>query len=70
MSTESELKKLIERLQPDLKPYMRFSLVGMVAEVYEDEYLVDVELDEDISLPRVPVHSIWAEDGWGIWALP
>jgi Type VI secretion system/phage-baseplate injector OB domain len=70
MSAESELKKLIERLQPDLKPYMRFSLVGMVAEVYEDEYLVDVELDDDISLPRVPVHSVWAEDGWGIWALP
>ena len=76
MSLEAELKKLVEGLRPDLRPYMRFTVTGRVAAVYEEEYTVDVEIDGDVSLPRVPVGALWAKsepnanNAWGLWALP
>lgn len=76
MSLEAELKKLVEGLRPNLRPYMRFGLTGRVAVVYEDEYAVDVEIEGDVSLPKVPVGALWANSNqagtasWGLWALP
>ena len=71
MSTlDEQFKKFFERIKPDLKPYMRFSLTGTVVKTYADEYVVDIEFEEDVSLPKVPVNSIWAEDDYGVWAMP
>ena len=67
------LKKLIEVLRPNLLHHMRLSLIGKVVKVYEDEYRVDVIIGEDpdtLSLPEIPVNSIFAQDGYGVWALP
>jgi len=74
MSLEQEIKCLIEKLAPDLRPHMRLSLSGVVAKVHEDDYRVDVEIpgdnDEVLALPFIPVKSPMAMDGWGIFALP
>jgi hypothetical protein len=71
------LKKLVEGLHPDLRRYFRPSLLGKVVAVDEENYRVDVvvggneELDEPgLALPKVPVASLFAQDGYGIWALP
>ena len=70
------LKKLIEVLRPNLLHHMRLSLKGKVVKVYEDEYRVDVvigdfpENSDTLSLPEIPVNSIFAQDGYGVWALP
>ena len=69
------LKALIEALHPDLRSFFRPSLLGKVVAVYEDEYRVDVVVgesveDADLALPKVPVASLFAQDGYGIWALP
>ena len=78
-----ELKKLVEGLHPDLRSYFRPSLLGKVVAVHDDDsdpdsyYRVDVVVgaDEDsdeqgLSLPMVPVASLFAQDGYGIFALP
>ena len=78
-----ELKKLVEGLHPDLRAYFRPSLLGKVVAVHDDDsdpdsyYRVDVVVgaDEDsdeqgLSLPMVPVASLFAQDGYGIFALP
>ena len=70
MSVEDEFKKFIERIMPNLKPYMRFSLSGTVTQTYADDYTVDVDFEEDVSLPKVPVASVWAEENFGFWAMP
>jgi len=74
MSLEQEIKGLIEKLAPDLRPHMRLSLSGVVTKVHEDDYRVDVEIpgdnDEVLALPFIPVKSPMAMDGWGIFALP
>jgi len=70
--TES-LKKLVENLHPDFHHHMRFSLLGKVVKVYEDDYRVDVVVGEDpdiLALPNIPVNSLFAQDNYGIWALP
>ncbi len=79
----AEMKKLVEGLHPDLRAYFRPSLLGKVVAVHDDDsdpdsyYRVDVvvgaEEDSDeqgLSLPKVPVASLFAQDGYGIFALP
>ena len=79
----SELKKLIEGLHPDLRAYFRPSLLGKVVAVHDDDsdldtyYRVDVVVggdeetgEEGLALPEVPVASLFAQDGYGVWALP
>jgi len=73
----SELKRLVEGLHPDLRPFFRPSLLGKVVAVDDDNYRVDVVVgaDEDageagLALPDIPVASLFAQDGYGIWALP
>ena len=72
-SFSKSLKKLIEVLRPNLLHHMRLSLKGKVVKVYEDEYKVDVIVGNEpdtLSLPEIPVNSIFAQDGYGVWALP
>jgi len=73
----SVLKQLVEGMNPDLRKFFRPSLIGKVVAVHEAEYLVDVvvggndtEEDPGLALPDVPVASLFAQDGYGIWALP
>ena len=79
----AEMKKLVEGLHPDLRAYFRPSLLGKVVAVHDDDsdpdsyYRVDVvvganenEDEPGLSLPKVPVASLFAQDGYGIWALP
>jgi hypothetical protein len=71
------LKQVVEGLHPDLRRFFRPSLLGKVVAVDDENYRVDVvvggneELDEPgLALPQVPVASLFAQDGYGIWALP
>lgn len=64
------LKELVEVVQPDLWRYLRFSLLGEVTQVDEAAYAVEVSVPEGPTLPDVPVNSLFAQDGYGIWALP
>ena len=73
----AELKRLIEALHPDLRPFFRPSLLGKVVAVDDENYRVDVVVgaqeqsgEEGLALPDVPVASLFAQDGYGIWALP
>jgi len=73
----AELKRLVEALHPDLRPFLRPSLLGKVVAVDDDNYRVDVVVggdeetgEEGLALPDVPVASLFAQDGYGIWALP
>ena len=73
----AELKRLVEGLHPDLRAFFRPSLLGKVVAVDDDNYRVDVVVgaDEDageqgLALSAVPVASLFAQDGYGIWALP
>ena len=79
----SELKRLVEGLHPDLRKFFRPTLLGKVVAVHDDDsdedsyYRVDVVVggdedtgDDGLSLPMVPVASLFAQDGYGIWALP
>jgi len=73
----TELKRLVEGLHPDLRPFFRPSLLGKVVAVDDDNYRVDVVVgaDEDageqgLALPDIPVASLFAQDGYGVWALP
>ena len=73
----AELKRLVEGLHPDLRPFFRPSLLGKVVAVDDDNYRVDVVVGADeeageqgLALPAVPVASLFAQDGYGIWALP
>ena len=73
----TELKRLVEGLHPDLRPFFRPSLLGKVVAVDDDNYRVDVLVGADeesgeqgLALPEVPVASLFAQDGYGIWALP
>ena len=67
------LKKLIENLHPDFHHHMKFSLLGKVIKVYEEDYRVDVIVGKDpdvLALPHIPVNSIFAQDNYGVWVLP
>jgi len=73
----AELKHLVEALHPDLRPFFRPSLLGKVVAVDDDNYRVDLVVggdeetgEEGLALPDVPVASLFAQDGYGIWALP
>ena len=73
----TELKRLVEGMHPDLRPFFRPSLLGKVVAVDDDNYRVDVVVGGDeeageqgLALPDVPVASLFAQDGYGIWALP
>ncbi|MFH1531085.1 MAG: phage baseplate assembly protein V [Pseudomonadota bacterium] len=73
----AELRRLLESLHPDLRPFLRPSLLGKVVAVDDDNYRVDVVVGADeeageqgLALPEIPVSSIFAQDGYGIWALP
>ena len=73
----AELKRLVEALHPDLRPFFRPSLLGKVVAVDDDNYRVDVVVGGDeeaceagLALPDIPVASLFAQDGYGIWALP
>jgi len=78
-----ELKKLVEGLHPDLRAFFRPSLLGKVVAVHDDDsdpdtyYRVDVVVGADeesgeqgLSLPNVPCASLFAQDGYGVFALP
>ena len=64
------LKLLVEALQPDLRKYLRLSLVGKVTKADPDAYTVEVSVPGGLVLPDVPVSALFAQDGYGIWALP
>ena len=56
-----ELKRLVEALHPDLRPFFRPSLLGKVVAVDDDNYRVDVVVGGDeesgeagLALPEVP----------------
>jgi hypothetical protein len=73
----AELKRLVEGLHPDLRPFFRPSLLGRVVAVDDGNYRVDVVVGADeeageqgLALPAVPVASLFAQDGYGVWALP
>ncbi len=79
----AELRALIEGLHPDLRKHFRPSLLGKVVAVHDDDedsenyYRVDVVVGADeesgeqgLSMPKVPVASLFAQDGYGIFALP
>ena len=73
----AELRKLLEGLRPDLRAWVRPSLLGKVVAVHEDTYRVDVVVGGDpesgeggLSLPEVPTASAFAQAGYGVWALP
>jgi len=76
-SLPQTLKNLIEGLHPDLRPFLRPSLLGKVVAVDDDNYRVDVVVggdeetgEEGLALPEIPVASLFAQDGYGICALP
>jgi len=76
-SLATELKRLVEGLHPDLRPFFRPSLLGKVVAVDDDNYRVDVVVGADeeageqgLALPDIPVASLFAQDGYGVWALP
>jgi hypothetical protein len=71
------LKQLVEGLHPDLRRFFRPSLLGKVVAVDDENYRVDVVVGGDeetgepgLALPQIPVSSMFAQDGYGIWALP
>jgi len=73
----AELRRLVEGLHPDLRPFVRPSLLGKVVAVDDEAYRVDVVVGADeeageqgLALPQVPVASLFAQDGYGVWALP
>ena len=73
----AELRKVLEGLRPDLRAWVRPSLLGKVVAVHAGTYRVDVVVGGDpdsgeggLSLPEVPVASVFAQAGYGVWALP
>ncbi len=78
----SRMKQLIEGLQPDLRMNFKPEFDAEVLAVHDDDsdpdshYTVDVRIahggtkGSDLDLPNVPVMSLWAESGYGIYALP
>ena len=73
----AELRKLVEGLRPDLRAFVRPSLLGKVVACQPDAYRVDVVVGGDpdtgeggLALPEVPVASLFAQAGYGVWALP
>jgi hypothetical protein len=73
----AELRKLLEGLRPDLRAWVRPSLLGKVVAVHVAAYQVDVVVGGDpdsgeggLSLPELPVASVFAQAGYGVWALP
>jgi hypothetical protein len=78
------LRRAVEALEPDLRGSinLRPELPGEVLAVHDDPantenyYTVDVVIKgagksgSDLSLPEVPVDSIWAENGYGVFAIP
>jgi len=75
-----ELRRLLETMPPDLRRHFRPVVTGVVARVYDDDsdpdtyYRVDVHVTQDdgqvLALTEVPVAALWAQDGYGVWALP
>jgi Type VI secretion system/phage-baseplate injector OB domain len=73
----TELRKLLEGLRPDLRAWIRPSVLGKVVAVHAANYRVDVVVGGDpdsgeggLSLPEVPVASVFAQADYGVWALP
>lgn len=69
------LRQLIEALKPDLRAFSRPSRLGKVVAVDTANYRVDVviggnETDDTLALSSVPVSALFAQDGYGVWALP
>jgi len=73
----SAMKLMIESLRPDLRKYFRPSVRGKVTAVDAEAYRVDIVVGDDstaevpgLALPAVPVAALFAQDGYGVWALP
>jgi len=76
---EKLIRKMIEELMPDLSPYMKMPVKGVVKRVYgsSGEYACDVQpMHNDESkgdeplLTEVEIPSILGGGGWGLLCLP
>ncbi len=67
-----ELKRIVEKLRPDLSAYMRFPVRGTVSEVDPESYTVSVQPeDENLSLlPRCEILAVWATASARLVILP
>lgn len=78
----SEMKLLVESVKPDLRKYMKAPFDAIVTKAHDNDanddtyYRVDIKIEKggedggDLDIPEVKVDSIWAENGYGIFALP
>lgn len=75
---QDALRAAIEAVAPDLRRFIRPVARGTVIAVDAEAYTVDVRVgggddpneDPGRILPEVPVLSLFAQSGYGIWALP
>lgn len=67
-----ELKRLVEQARPDLSPYMRFPVRGVVTAVDAAAYTVGVQPDDPALalLPRCEVLAVWATSAARLVVLP
>ena len=82
ISNLDKLRATIELIEPDLREYMKASFPAIVTKVHDDDadpdtyYRVDIKIERagkngsDLALPKVPVDAVFAENGYGLFALP
>ena len=69
---ETYLKKIIERIKPDISSYVKQPIKGKVVAVQPDTYTCDVQpIDETHPvIPLVEILSVWATPTTRLLALP
>ena len=77
---QETLKEIMQKIAPDLRPFMLPPVRGIVTAVHEDAFAVDIEIPDKPKegeepgdpwiMTEVPVSAVFAGDGFGAYALP
>ena len=69
---EQYLKKIIERIRPDITEYVKQPIKGKVVAVQVDTYTCDVQPEDEMHpvIPLVEILSVWSTPTTRLLALP
>ncbi len=69
---EAYLKKIIERIKPDITSYVKQPIRGKVVAVQPDTYTCDVQPEDETHpvIPAVEILTVWATPTTRLLALP
>jgi len=69
---ETYLKRIIERIKPDIRSYVKQPIRGKVVAVQPESYTCDVQPEEESHpvIPGVEILSVWATPTTRLLALP